>query len=82
LGVPFRSGVVGEYLNYQAFWVGKREERTGKNMLEILDLKPLNLFMKRDKNIFFETHSARKNTSASNPLILIMGISLFPLNNY
>ncbi|MEH2381769.1 MAG: hypothetical protein V7K27_23255 [Nostoc sp.] len=37
-------------------------------------LKPLNLFMKKNKNIFSETRSAKKNTSLLNPLNLFMGI--------
>jgi hypothetical protein len=38
-------------------------------------LKPLNLFMKKRKNMYFETHSARNTTSLLNPLNLFMGFS-------
>jgi hypothetical protein len=36
-------------------------------------LKPLNLFMKKRQNMYFQTRSARNTTSLFNPLNLFMG---------
>jgi hypothetical protein len=51
---------------YQALRALNWEQGTGnskKKPARILGVAPLNLFMKKNKNIFFETRSARKNTS-------------------
>jgi len=61
---------------------GNREQGTARK-----GLKPLNLFMTRKKNTFFEMRSTRKNTSLYkspnfNNGDFTVPSSLFPLNSY
>jgi hypothetical protein len=55
---------------------GRRQEAGGMNLFPLCQtgLKPLNLFMKTRKNMYFETRSARNTASLLNPLNLFMGI--------
>jgi hypothetical protein len=53
---------------------GKSKKLKGKRKKKKNGLKPLNLFMERNKNIYFEQSATRNNTSLSNPLNLFMGI--------
>jgi hypothetical protein len=48
--------------------------RKKENNLCHQEYKPLNLFMSKDKNMYFETRSARNAMSLLNPLNLFIGI--------
>ena len=59
---------------------GNRERGTGKKIApKNMGSRAPEFIHEKNKNIFFATHSARKNTSASNQELLSMGISLLPV---
>jgi hypothetical protein len=66
----------------QALRAGNREQGTGnskKKPARILGLEQVNLFMKKIKTFFSRRAAQEKIRPCTNPLILIMGISLLPV---